>query len=212
MKVLIFELILIAVLLPVNMFAKKHVPKWKEKAGKKSVKRILNKLSKEEYQVLHDVTVYTEHGDTTRIDHVVIAETGVFVINTKNYEGGIWGNEKSARWTQTMFRRKQTFQNPFRQNYEHIKAIEAITKQQLPFVSIATFHPKCRLKKVTVTSRDKHTLYHTDLRKCITSYTEKKLTKESVQQIYESLIGAKIIVMTIEKKEIQYLHKDFAKS
>src|SRR5690348_14292058 len=121
MKVLIFELILIAVLLPMNMFAKKHVPKWKEGARKKSVKRILNKLSKEEYQVLHDVTVYTEHGDKTKIDHVVIAETGVFLIGTKNYEGTILGSEKSARWTQTTFRRKHAFQNPFRQNYEHIK-------------------------------------------------------------------------------------------
>lgn len=187
MKVLIFELILIAVLLPLNIIAKKHAPKWKEKAGKKSVQRILNKLSKEKYQVLHDLTMCMGHGDTTRIDHVVIAETGVFVIGTKNYEGSILGSEKSARWIQTMFRRKHTFQNPFRQNYGHIKAIEAITKQQLPFVSIATFHPKCRLKKVSVTSRNKHVLYYTDLRKCIASYTEKRLTKEDVQQIYQSL-------------------------
>lgn len=65
MKVLIFELILIAILLPLNIITKKHVPKWKEKAGKKSVQRILNKLSKEEYYVLHDLTMCIGHGDTT---------------------------------------------------------------------------------------------------------------------------------------------------
>ncbi|PEU19212.1 MULTISPECIES: nuclease-related domain-containing protein [unclassified Bacillus (in: firmicutes)] len=211
MKVLIFEFILIAVLLPLNIIARKHVPKWKEKAGKKSVKRILNKLSKEEYQVLHDLKVHTEHGDITQIDHVVIAETGVFVIENKNYDGSILGSEKSARWTKAVFIRKHTFQNPFRQNDMHIKAIKAITKLQLPFVSIATFHPKCRLKKVSVTSKDKYALYYTELRKCIASYTEKKLSKEDVQQIYESLIEAKITGMTIEKKQIQYLHKKFAK-
>ncbi|PFC06082.1 nuclease-related domain-containing protein, partial [Bacillus cereus] len=64
------------------------------------------------------------YGDTTQIDHIVIAETGVFVVETKNYEGWIYGNEKAARWTQGIFRKKSSFQNTFRQNYKHIKAIE----------------------------------------------------------------------------------------
>ncbi|MEC2745716.1 nuclease-related domain-containing protein, partial [Bacillus cereus] len=93
MKVLIFELILIAVLIPLNIVVKKHVPKWKGKAGEKLVKRILSKLDSQSYCVLHDVTVNTEYGDTTQIDHIVIAETGVFVIETKNYEGWIYGSE-----------------------------------------------------------------------------------------------------------------------
>lgn len=80
MKVLIFELILIAVLIPLNIVVKKHVPKWKGNAGEKLVKRILSKLDSESYCVLHDVTVYTEY-------HIVIAETGVFVVETKNFEG-----------------------------------------------------------------------------------------------------------------------------
>lgn len=89
MKVLIFELILIAVLIPLNSVVKKHVRKWKGKAGEKLVKRILSKLDPKSYFVLHNVTVYTEFGDTTQIDHIVIAETGVFVVETKNYEGWI---------------------------------------------------------------------------------------------------------------------------
>ncbi|MFZ3196105.1 MAG: NERD domain-containing protein, partial [Bacillus mycoides] len=32
MKVLIFELVLIAILIPFNIMVKKHVPKWKGKA------------------------------------------------------------------------------------------------------------------------------------------------------------------------------------
>ena len=53
------------------------------------MKRVLGKLDPTSYYVLHDVTVHTEYGDTTQIDHIVIAETGVFVIETKNYEGWI---------------------------------------------------------------------------------------------------------------------------
>lgn len=134
MEVLIFELILIAVLIPLNIVVKKHVPKWKGKVGEKLVKRILSKLDPKSYYVLHNVTVYTEYGDTTQIDHIVIAETGVFVIETKNYEGWIYGNEKSARWKQGIFRKKSSFQNPFHQNYKHIKAIEWLIEQQLPCI------------------------------------------------------------------------------
>ena len=54
------------------------------------MKRILSKLNPEKYCVLHDVTVHTEYGDTTQIDHIVIAETGVFVIETKTTKDGSW--------------------------------------------------------------------------------------------------------------------------
>ncbi|WP_242285099.1 nuclease-related domain-containing protein [Bacillus cereus group sp. BfR-BA-01394] len=211
MKVLIFELILIAVLIPLNSVVKKHVPKWKGKAGEKLVKRILSKLDPKSYFVLHNVTVYTEYGDTTQIDHIVIAETGVFVVETKNYEGWIYGNEKSARWTQGVFRKKSSFQNPFRQNYKHIKAIEWVMEQQLPYISIAAFHPKCSLKRVHVHSKDKHVLYYNDLQKCIESYTDVQLTNGEIQHIYQTILRANITDKDIEKKHVKYLQNRFAK-
>ncbi|MCU5588358.1 NERD domain-containing protein [Bacillus cereus] len=211
MKVLIFELILIAVLIPLNSVVKKHVPKWKGKAGEKLVKHILSKLDPKSYFVLHNVTVYTEYGDTTQIDHIVIAETGVFVIETKNYEGWIYGSEKAARWTQGIFRKKSSFQNPFRQNYKHIKAIEWAMEQQLPCISIAAFHPKCSLKRVDVHSKGKHALYFNDLKSCIESYTEVQLTNHEVQHIYQTMLRANITDKGIEKKHVKYLHNKFAK-
>ena len=211
MKVLIFELILIAVLIPLNSVVKKHVPKWKGKAGEKLVKRILSKLDPKSYFVLHNVTVYTEYGDTTQIDHIVIAETGVFIVETKNYEGWIYGSEKAARWTQGIFRKKSSFQNPFRQNYKHIKAIEWAMEQQLPCISIAAFHPKCSLKRVDVHSKGKHALYYNDLKSCIESYTEVQLTNDEVQHIYQTISLANITDKDIEKKHVKYLKNKFAK-
>ncbi|PNK22189.1 hypothetical protein CBR59_31855 [Bacillus thuringiensis] len=211
MKVLIFELILIAVLIPLNSVVKKHVPKWKGKAGEKLVKRILSKLDPKSYFVLHNVTVYTEFGDTTQIDHIVIAETGVFVVETRNDEGWIYGSEKAARWTQGIFRKKSSFQNPFRQNYKHIKAIESVMEQQLPCISIAAFHPKCSLKRVNVSSKDKHVLYYNDLKKCIESYIDVKLTKDEIEHIYQTILRANIDDKDIKKKHVKYLQNKFAK-
>ncbi|HDR8183667.1 TPA: NERD domain-containing protein [Bacillus thuringiensis] len=211
MKVLIFELILIVFLIPLNIVLKKHVPKWKGKAREKLVKRILGKLDSTSYYVLHDVMVHTEYGDTTQIDHIVIAETGVFVIETKNYEGWIYGSEKSARWTQGIFRKKSSFQNPFRQNYKHIKAMEWVMEQQLPCISIVAFHPKCSLKRVNVHSKDKHVLYYNELKKCIESYIEPQQTIDEVQHIYQSILQANIMDKDIEKKHVKYLQNRFAK-
>lgn len=211
LKVLIFELILIVILIPLNIVLKKHVPKWKGKAGEKLVKRILGELNPTSYYVLHDVTVHTEYGDTTQIDHIVIAETGVFVIETKNYEGWIYGSEKSARWTQGIFRKKSSFQNPFRQNYKHIKTIEWLMEKQLPCISIVAFHPKCSLKRVNVHSKDKHILYYNDLKTCIESYIDLKLTKDEVKHIYQTILRANITDKDIEKKDVKYLQNKFAK-
>ncbi len=63
------------------------------------------------------------------------------------------------------FRKKHSFQNPFRQNYKHMKAIEWVMEQQLPCISIAVFNPKCSLKRVNVHSKDKHVLNYNDLKK-----------------------------------------------
>lgn len=73
---------------------------------------------------LHDLTLPTAEG-TTQIDHVVIARCGVFVIETKTMAGRIFGDARQARWTQVLPGHKTRFQNPLRQNYKHIKVIEA---------------------------------------------------------------------------------------
>jgi hypothetical protein len=77
-----------------------------------------------EYKVFHDVTLYTPQGPT-QIDHIVVSRYGVFVVETKNYTGWIFGDSKSKQWTQTIYGNKSRFQNPLHQNYKHTKAVES---------------------------------------------------------------------------------------
>jgi hypothetical protein len=51
----------------------------------------------------------------------------VFVVETKNYGGWIFGDENQAMWTQKRFKTSYKFQNPLRQNFKHIKALESLT-------------------------------------------------------------------------------------
>lgn len=71
----------------------------------------------------HDITLPDGQGGTTQVDHVYIGTNGVFVIETKNFAGSIYGRANEPTWTQALGRTKNTFQNPIRQNYKHIVAV-----------------------------------------------------------------------------------------
>jgi len=92
------------------------------------------RLDKVEYRALHDVMLPTPDG-TTQIDHVFVSRYGVFVVETKNYSGWIFGGEHQATWTQKIYRTTHKFQNPLRQNYKHLKALEFLLN-----VPAATLH------------------------------------------------------------------------
>ncbi len=77
------------------------------------------------YRRLHDVTLSTPDG-TTQIDHVFISPFGIFVVETKNMRGWIFGGEQQAQWTQQIYKQRFRFQNPLRQNYKHLKALETV--------------------------------------------------------------------------------------
>ena len=70
-----------------------------------------NRLDEHEYQVLTDLTLPSGTG-TTQIDHVVVSRFGLFVIETKNMKGWIYGSPFQAQWTQVIYRHKSQFQNP----------------------------------------------------------------------------------------------------
>ena len=94
----------------------------KGKAGEKAVARRLKQLPEEEYKVINDLMLPTTYG-TTQIDHVVISRFGVFVIETKNYRGFIYGGENAEKWTQNIWGNKYSMLNPIRQNNTHVKAL-----------------------------------------------------------------------------------------
>lgn len=83
-------------------------------------------LPKDRFHRLKNVTLKLDDGTTTQIDHMFIARTGVFVVETKNMTGWIFGAERQRTWTQQIYRKKFKFQNPLAQNYRHIKAVEFV--------------------------------------------------------------------------------------
>jgi len=103
-------------------------------------------LDKSVYRSMKNVTLPTDDG-STQIDHVVVSPYGIFVIETKNMKGWIFGGERQKVWTQQIFREKHTFQNPLRQNYKHIKALhELLGVDEKDLHSVIVFTGDCKFK------------------------------------------------------------------
>jgi len=81
------------------------------------------RLDKYQYWALHNVTIPTRDG-TTQIDHIFVSTFGVFVVETKNYKGWIFGGEHQPTWTQKIYKQSFKFQNPLRQNYLHTQTLQ----------------------------------------------------------------------------------------
>ena len=86
-------------------------------------------------------------GTTTQVDHIVVSQYGVFVVETKTYSGWIFGDEKSKEWTQSIYHKKSRFQNPMRQNYKHICALaDNLGIDKSYFIGVVAFTGDCTFK------------------------------------------------------------------
>lgn len=82
-------------------------------------------LDKSGYHLTKNLTLPTEDG-TTQIDHVLVSEFGVFVVETKNMKGWIFGGPHQRVWTQKIYRSNHKFHNPLHQNYKHVKTLQTL--------------------------------------------------------------------------------------
>ena len=115
---------LFAGLLILKFFYKLWLPSFKGWVGEAAVRRVLQRLDAARYASFHDLYLPRPDGKgTTQLDHVVVSAAGIFVIETKNFKGWIFGTEKQKQWTQKIYKYNQRFQNPLHQNNLHIEAL-----------------------------------------------------------------------------------------
>lgn len=110
-------------------------------------------------QFLFNCYLPKEDGKTTEIDVLLIHSTGIFVIESKNYSGWIYGSENNKTWTQTLRSgngkiRKEHFYNPIMQNSTHVKWLREIVGTNIPIYSVIAFSERCTLKDIPVESPD----------------------------------------------------------
>ncbi|MES2623880.1 MAG: NERD domain-containing protein [Pseudomonadota bacterium] len=156
------------------------------------------------WQRFHNVTLSSLDG-TTQIDHVLISRYGVFVIETKNMRGWIFGNAGQATWTQKIYRRSYKFQNPLRQNFKHLKALELLLG--IPFEqihSVIVFVGGSTFK----TPMPANVTFGGRVIEYICSFSEVVFTEAQVQEMSQKLEqGKHLASFATHQGHVENLHK-----
>lgn len=136
------------------------------------------------YTPVKNVTLQLADGTTTQIDHILVSKYGVFVIETKNMQGWIFGDEHKKEWTQQIFKVKNRFQNPLHQNYRHLKALEeTLSLPESAFISVIAFVGECEFK----TSMPKNVFRGISYSRYIKSFNKERLNPLQIRQTLNKL-------------------------
>ena len=147
-------------------------------------------------RILRDWRYLSENGPASA-DVILLHETGVYVLETKDYGGWISGNPQEEYWVQTLWTGRYTscqnyFYNPFLKLSGCIECMkkELPDMKWLPYYSIAVFGGGCELENAGLSDGERKIIYLKQL-----SYTmygmirssRKFLSRQVIDEIYERL-------------------------
>lgn len=201
MPFFIFPIIFVLFIVLLAIFAR-YSSKIIGSSGEKRVNAIINSLG-EDYILVPDLMIRNSRGVTAQIDHVVLSEYGIFVIETKTYSGWIFGNEQSEEWKKITKRTRYSFRNPVKQNWGHVYALKEILKQfpNCKYYPIVVFAGTAELKDIT---SKVPVVYSDDLKSTIENYCSTKcFSKDEVLQIKDILENARITDEDAEKEHVK---------
>lgn len=156
-----------------------------------------------------------DDGGTSEIDVLLIHSSGLFVIESKNYSGWIFGSETNRTWTQTLRSGrgkvvKEHFYNPIMQNQTHIKWLRSQVGKNIPVYSVIAFSERCTLKDITVESPDIKVINRQAVSgavKYLGNQSLLALSKMDIVRIYEMLYS---YTQTTEYEKQQHIENIYA--
>jgi len=174
----------------------------------------LDQLPKE-CQSISDLMLPNSKSKTgySQIDHIILTPYAIFVIETKNYAGTIYGDFERPKWS---VNGKFPLMNPFHQNYGHIKSIHALIPnvEISHFVSIVSFTRRSTFKvneELRRIQSNELIVYDTELSEFITrkmnvlKLTTKSplFTKEKITDMFNLLTKENILDLQIRAKHVE---------
>lgn len=172
------------------------------------IKKVINnKVLSAASNVSHytSVLLTNDNDELTEIDHLIVSPVGVFVIESKNYSGYIFGSQHQAKWTQTLTGRKTQFMNPLRQNYKHCLAVSRLLGVVDGVESLVLFHDKASFK----TKFPPNVRYVSELEAFLSGFTHVKFTDSQLEEFNTRL--AKVISVTTREDFKQHISEVKAK-
>jgi len=193
--------------LAIKLFEKWAWPIIAGHIGESFVSGRLDSLDSRYYRILNDVMLPSKGStETTQIDHIVVSNFGIFCIETKAYEGWIFGDINRDYWTQVIYKYKKKFYNPLKQNYAHVKAVENLIQIKYPHARILSFVAFPNAKKIKISGTDS-VGYMRDILKKIKNYNNSILSDTERDNIYQMLSQANIIDKEARRQHNQSVMK-----
>jgi len=103
--------------------------------------RIRRALSARSPDVLHDFILPGAYGGLVKIDHAILTAGGILCIQTKHYNGIVFGAEDEAQWTNVDGTIRRRFLNPLIQNEGRTRALQSVLPD-VPVDNLVVFTAK----------------------------------------------------------------------
>ena len=181
--------------------------------------KYLRNLEKNGARFLFNIYLPKSNDETTEIDVILIHNAGIFVFESKNYSGWIFGNETQKNWTQCLPKgrtsQKEHFLNPIFQNKLHISTLKQIIGENFPFYSIITFSERCTLKNISVSDSMTRVINRNQVSATVKSFSSantSKLSQEEIDRIYDSLLPFTQISNEVKQKHINDIQSNRSKT
>lgn len=108
------------------------------RVGELRIRRVLHARSKD---VLHDFILPGAYGGLAKIDHAILTAGGILCIQTKHYNGIVFGAEDEPQWTNVDGTMRRRFLNPLIQNEGRTRALQKAIPE-VPVANVVVFTGK----------------------------------------------------------------------
>lgn len=187
--------------------------------GEYQVYKRLKRFEKRGARFLFNCYVPKKENETAEIDLLMIYYSGIYVFESKNYGGYIYGSEERRMWTQVFpgsgENSKKQFYNPIMQNASHVRSLRKMFSAEIPMHSVIVFSNRCTLKKIEMESRDikvcKRDRLPSVIRK-LNRRTKTFLEEEEINEIYNKLYPYTQVGTDIKKKHIKNVKNSVKKA
>lgn len=165
-------------------------------SGEYSIYDKLKNYEKHGAKFLFNLYLPTYNNKTTEVDIVMISTKGLYVFESKNYSGWIFGSENQSKWTQSLHigygeTQKEHFYNPIMQNEYHIKYLQKVIGKDIKIHSLIVFSDACELKSVKLNDNfTNYVIYLSQLKTTIAQLfiiQQDMLSPSKVDEIYNQL-------------------------
>lgn len=191
---------------------------WTGKYGEKLTERELKfvQFFGRKGKILKNIYLPKDNGETSEVDVIFITKKGIFVFESKNYSGWIFGDENNRNWTAMLpNRQKNSFYNPVMQNRTHLKWMKNYVGEEIPLFSIIVFSERCELKKVTIHSEDVKVIKRDRIYAVVRDYWNKHadvLSEAEIADLYEKLKVLTDVDQAVKVDHIKNIEKKYKKT